>query len=256
MTKTKDLQTQFEYAYDATGCFASPGFLSPERISAIQAELDRVGWLESSFEHTGRIEDVVEHSPEIGALAEEIFRAEWLESAMTYPHRLIESYALQRHRGGRLPIHGGAAERLTRAGHPAAEDISCAYLFRSGRMYSLRAKALLYLDAVTIDDDGPLFYVEGSHKANFPFVQAFADGPRKIANYDHLCRRVPVEAGTLVLLNEALLHGALEKTSARPRRLLVFTFAPAFSREWAELARGEEGLLRSGYAVPDTEDSH
>jgi len=123
-------------------------------------------------------------------------------------------------------------------------------------MYSLRAKVLLYLDAIEDDADGPLFYIEGSHKANHPLMQTFAAGAREIDGYSHLVHRMQFTAGTLVLLNEALVHGALEKLSARRRRVLVFTFAPAFAADWSELRRGDAELHRQGYVVPDTEDSH
>jgi len=176
---------------------------------------------------------------------------------MTYPHQLIESYALERHNGGWLPFHGGAVERLGRAGHPVAEDISTAYFARANRMYSLRVKALVYLDPIEDDDDAPLLYIEGSHKANFPFMQAFSAGPRELDGYQHLVRSLTVGAGDLVLLNEAVVHGTRTKVSASRRRVAVFTFAPSFVRPWADLDRDHDtGLKRSGYGKVDTEDGH
>jgi hypothetical protein len=251
-----EIDSRFSFTYDATGYFVWPGYLDDVRAETVAASLDEMGWDESGFERTRRIDSIVEKSPLVRELALGIFRSNWLAAAMTYPHRLIESYALDRALGGSLPIHGGATERLTRAGHAAAEDISCMYLVRSGQMYSLRTKALLYLDPVLDEQDGPLTYVEGSHKANFPFVQSFATGPASVAGAEHLLRQIPVEPGTLVFLNEALVHGALEKRSTCRRRMMVFTFAPSFATDWSELARGDSELGRLGYVVPDTEDSH
>ena len=121
---------RFSYSYDATGLFAWPGYLSPADVAFLAQALDGLGWAQSSFPNTQRIDDIVRRSASIRDVAQDLFTAEWLDAAMTYPHRLIESYAIQRDAGGSLPLHGGATERLTRAGHPNAEDISCMYLFR------------------------------------------------------------------------------------------------------------------------------
>lgn len=246
----------FAYSYDAVGHYRMPGYLSLERVGALIEDLDRVGWGDSDFGRTRRIEELINHSEVARALAEEIFAADWLSATMTYPHRMIESYALDRGQNGWLPFHGGAVERLGRGGYPAAEDISTTYFVRAERMYSMRVKALVYLDPIEDDEDGPLLYVEGSHKANFPFMQAFATGPRTLEGYDHLVRRIAVGAGDLVLLNEAVVHGTRAKTTPARRRLAIFTFAPSFVREWADLERDDTNLRRSGYGMVDTEDGH
>jgi hypothetical protein len=247
---------RFAYAYDAAGWFLIPGAVTQGGLDELNGELDRLGWRESDFAGTTRIDELVQRSAFFGGIAEEIAASEWLRAAMTYPHRLIESYALDRGPAGSLPLHGGSSERLTRAGLPLAEDISCAYFVRAGQMYSLRAKVLMYLDDVVRDEDGPLVYIEGSHKANYPFMQTFADGPRAVARYEHLLRRIRVRAGTILLVNEALVHGALEKRSDVRRRMAVLTFAPSFAADWSELARNDTSLRRHGYVVPDTADSH
>ena len=169
---------------------------------------------------------------------------------------MIESYALDRHPGGWLPFHGGMSERLGRGGHPEAEDISVAYFVRSGRMYSQRVKALVYLDAIEADEDGPLLYIEGSHKASFAFMQTFSAGRDELANYQHLVRKIAVGAGDVLVLNEAVVHGTRLKLSPARRRVAVFTFAPSFVRSWADLERNSTDIDRSGYVMVDSEDSH
>ena len=247
----------FAYSYDVVGHYLMPGYLTPERVAALTTDLDRVGWGKSEFGETRRIEDLTARSEVARSVtAEEIFEADWLAMTMTYPHRMIESYALERGRSGWLPWHGGAVERLGRGGHPSAEDISTAYTVRSDRMYSMRVKALVYLDPVIDDEDGPLLYIEGSHKANFPFMRSFSTGPSALKGYDHLVRRVRVSAGDLVVLNEAVVHGTRAKTSPARRRIAIFTFGPSFVRDWGELDRNDTDLRRSGYVMVDTEDGH
>ncbi|MGH8902503.1 MAG: hypothetical protein ACRDYA_12695 [Egibacteraceae bacterium] len=43
------------------------------------------------------------------------------------------------------------------------------------------------------------------------------------------------EPGDAVLLNEALLHGTLPKTSDGERIVLPFSYAPAFDADWQEV---------------------
>lgn len=120
----------------------------------------------------------------------------------------------------------------------------------------MRVKVLVYLDPIEDDEDGPLLYIEGSHKGNFPFMQAFSADRRTLEGYDHLVRRITVGAGDLVLLNEAVVHGTRAKTSPARRRTAIFTFGPSFLREWADLRRDDTDLRCSGYCMVDTEDGH
>ncbi len=246
----------FAYTYDAVGHFLWPGYVSAGRVDALAADLDQIGWDDSEFARTRRIDELTRKSEVARELATEIFAADWLSLVITYPHRIIESYALDRQPGGWLPFHGGASERLGRSGRPEAEDISVAYLVRSGRMYSHRVKALVYLDPICADEDGPLLYIEGSHKANFAFMQAFSAGPAELDGYQHLVRRITVGAGDALILNEAVVHGTRVKLSPARRRVAIFTFAPSFAGSWSDLGRHSADLSRSGYAMVDTEDSH
>ena len=246
----------FAYSYDAVGYFHMPGYLSKDRVKDLAESLDLSGWGESELDQTRRIGDLVRRCEVARSLAEEIFSADWLSTVMTYPHRMIESYALERCMGGWLPFHGGAVEHLGRGGHPFSEDISTAYWVRSKRMYSMRVKALVYLDPIMEEQDGPLLYIEGSHKANYNFMEAFSDGPNSLEGYSHLIRQINVGQGDLVLLNEALVHGTRTKTSPKRRRVAVYTFAPSFVCDWLELEPENNNIERSGYAKVDTEDGH
>lgn len=243
----------FDYTYDSTGLFVQPGYIAPDDLLTLQEELNVLGWKPAAF-LTNRADDLHTRSQVMFDLACRLFADPMINQAVTYPHRLLESYALNRMHGGSLPLHGGSLEPLSRFGAPHATDISCAYIFRDARMYSMRVKALLYLDDVPGTEDGPLVYVEGSHKANYPFFPTFRQD-EELSGHDYLVRRVPVSAGTCVVLNEALIHGALPKESTHDRRLLVFTFGPSFITDWKEVRKGTTDIGRIGFVVPDTEDS-
>ncbi|HEU5380456.1 MAG TPA: phytanoyl-CoA dioxygenase family protein [Ktedonobacteraceae bacterium] len=245
---------EFDYTYDATGLYSYADYIAPRECQALCDELDSLKWEDSEFHMTSRIDSVHRRSDLFMEIAQRISADPFIDRAMTYPSRLIESYALSRMAGGKLPLHGGSSEHLQRFGAPEATDISCAYMFRTGRMYSLRVKALIYLDDISSIEDGPLFYIEGSHKENYSFFRSFLQGS-EVHGFEHLVRHVMVRKGTCIILNEALVHGAEIKTSPQPRRLVVFTYGPTFVTDWRELSRGESHIERIGYVVPETEDA-
>jgi hypothetical protein len=248
------MDQMFSYTYDATGLYQFDEFLDQQTCERLRDALDDLHWGEAEFVHTLRIEELHRRSDVMLDLAQSLLRHPLVQSTMTHPARLIESYSLSRLPGGELPMHGGSLEHFRHFGLPEATDISCAYLFRAGHMYSMRVKALIYLDDIVSPEDGPLFYIEGSHKENYSFFDSFRQD-HLMTGFKHLVRPVMVRQGTCLILNEALVHGAFVKTSSSPRRLLVFTFGPTFVTNWRALSRSDSDLERSGYIVPDTEDA-
>jgi ectoine hydroxylase-related dioxygenase (phytanoyl-CoA dioxygenase family) len=99
----------------------------------------------------------------------------------------------------------------------------------------LFVKVLIYLTDVRGEDDGPFCYLQGSHKANLPWFSESELAHEKPAltkeNFPSL-ELLHAEAGDAVLINEALLHGTLPKTSGGERLLMAFSYAPAFITDW------------------------
>lgn len=88
----------------------------------------------------------------------------------------------------------------------------------------------MYFSEVRTPEDDPFCYLQGSHKANYPwFIGAEGgDTPALTKKNFPSLEVVFAEPGDAVLLNEALLHGTLPKTSDRERIVLAFSYAPAF----------------------------
>lgn len=221
-------RAQATYLFDARGYHIEKGFLQAEELEASrhQFELDDLS-PEAWHADQSRAEHLAERSTHFGALARRLHEHPLTQLLITYPARLLESYGIDR-RSGRLDLHGGAREYLVTG---EAVDTSASTLVHDGRIYCSRLKVLIYLDAVDSLGDGLFTYVEGSHKSNFAFHRAFplgrTDAPAAL-------RRVRFEAGDAMWLNEALLHGADAKTSAKSRRLVAFTFGPSFMADWSE----------------------
>jgi hypothetical protein len=56
-----------------------------------------------------------------------------------------------------------------------------------------------------------------------------------------------VAAGDLVLLNEALLHGTLPKTTDGDRLVAAFSYAPCFVADWTAADIVSDDIHRVGH---------
>jgi ectoine hydroxylase-related dioxygenase (phytanoyl-CoA dioxygenase family) len=121
------------------------------------------------------------------------------------------------------------------------------HTYHDGLLYCMMVKALIYLTDITDQADGPFVVVEGSHKANFAFPHT-AEEMRVGAGLDE-CSTSPVytRAGDLLLLNEALTHGSLAKTSPGERVFIAFSFAPSFVGDYVKLPTESIDLSAIGF---------
>ena len=100
-------------------------------------------------------------------------------------------------------------------------DISEAYFFKSGRIYT-GLTVVEYLLA----DEGPgvggVAVVPGSHKANL----ASPDAMKKWEKYQEHVLELNGQAGDAVIFTETLTHGTLPWTAQHERRALLYKFSP------------------------------
>jgi hypothetical protein len=237
------IDRQMDFTFDSRGLFVHRQFLSGEEIADAQRVFDGMIFVPETWApNQHRASNI--HNSTFQGLARRLHESAITRRLVGYPHRLLESYAIKR-TAGRLDLHGGASEYLADSN---AKDISARSWVQDGQIYTLRLKVLLYLDDIVNPEDGPFLYVEGSHKSAFSFHRAFGEGRGLAAD---LIRSLEPRAGDAVWLNEALLHGAGEKTSMRSRRLLAFTYGPTFMADWATLE--SKSLTSAGYFASETE---
>jgi hypothetical protein len=236
------------YRFDCRGYWTHRGFLDRSQLDDARERLAQLTMAPDTWHEGQERASNIHQSPGLlTGLGEALHRHPATALTIGYPHRLLESYALIR-TSGRLDLHGGSAEFV--AGSDV-RDISARSWAVAGRCYALRVKVLVYLDDVFLPEDGRLAYVEGSHKAEFAFHRAFPAGRYQAAD---LMRTVEMRAGDAIWLNEALLHGAERKESPSPRRLLAYTFGPAFMASWSDL--DQQSIVSDGYAATETESTN
>ncbi|MFC8850427.1 MULTISPECIES: phytanoyl-CoA dioxygenase family protein [unclassified Micromonospora] len=261
-SQMQTMSTRELYLFDTMGLLRIPGFLSPDAVEVCRDEVRRL----SSTAALGdgekeKVEDLVGRSAHFAELAaDEAVRA--LVAPLTnQPYRLIESYALRRTRQSVFYLHNGGGEVLRYGGDRVARrNMSYMHTFHDGKLYCMFVKVLIYLSDVLRDDDGPFCYLQGSHKANFAW---FPDGdsgspnawvsetgnPRAALTRENFpsLEFVRAKAGDALVINEALLHGSLQKASGGERILTALGFAPSFVTDWKRLDPRSNDIQRLGH---------
>jgi len=239
-------EQQIDYIYDSRGLFIYRSFLSDEEIAAAKNCCGSLSFMPEVWAPEQlRASDIANRPDYLGELNVRLRDHGITHRLVGYPARLLESYALDR-KCGRLDLHGGASEFLVGG---ETIDISAKSWVQHQRLYSLRLKVIIYLDDVLDQNAGRFLYIEGSHKASFSFHRAFRGG-RSTAH--ELTRTLELRAGDAIWLNEALLHGAESKISQGRRRLLAYSYGPAFMSNWVELG-ATSASQDKGYFPVETE---
>lgn len=251
----KALTPEQIYAYDTQGFLHVPGFLSRDRLAQAGAFLDTEP--ESASDSTGirRWSNLHRTNPKVGALVRDAHLVDPVMDLMNQPMRIVECYGHESGAGAFLYMHNGNTQDLVyEGGIKATKNMAYRCEYHDGRLYTTYVKALLYLTPIG-PDGGPFCYIEGSHKANFPFPwpEAVRRGETLLSETGHpALRTVPVEAGDAIFLNEALLHGASRRKSGGTRSLLAVSYCPSFMADWQYLTRTPGDLDTVGY--PDLDD--
>ena len=111
-------------------------------------------------------------------------------------------------------LHGGGVER---------EDLSEAYFFKNGRIYT----GLTVVEYMLADEgpgDGGVAVIPGSHKANLPCPQSMKGWKQ---HQEHVLE-VQARAGDALIFTETLTHGTLPWRGSHERRALLYKFSPGF----------------------------
>ncbi|MFD7707539.1 phytanoyl-CoA dioxygenase family protein [Streptomyces sp. NPDC059786] len=250
--RTEPLSHEELYLFDTMGFVKIPNFLSRADAESCRTELlDFPSRLMEGRGDKERFDDLVVRSKNFRDLAESEAMRGFVDPVVNQPYRLIESYALRRESQSVFYLHNGNSEVLTYGeGRSVQRNMSFSHTFHDGKLFCMFIKVLVYLTDVREPDDGPFCYLQGSHKANYPWFadpdssgRAPALTKENFPSLDH----VRAEAGDAIVLNEALLHGTLPKESQGERILMAFSYAPAFVTDWKEIDLRSPSIDKLGH---------
>jgi ectoine hydroxylase-related dioxygenase (phytanoyl-CoA dioxygenase family) len=232
-----------DYLFDTRGFVKRPRCLGEDEVAALHRHL-APHWRETTSPGVRRIRDLRTASPELADLAERLPRALGIYRFINQPFRLIEAYALHRIAGSEQDLHNGHSQPQASPWGIASRTMWRHHTYHDGRTYCMMVKVLVYLSDVRSPEDGPFCLVEGSHKANhaFPLRPEELDAAIAAGSFPGLST-VCAEIGDVLILNEALMHGTLCKTSKQPRVVLAFSYAPRFVSDYAEVRDGSTAAI-------------
>jgi hypothetical protein len=250
--RTDALSAHELYLFDTMGFLCIPGFLHGETVDACRAEIAQLpSRLMEGRGDKERFDELTSRSPRLNELAGSQSVRNCVEPLINQPYRIIESYALRREGNSVFYLHNGSSEILQYGGdHAVQRNMGFSHTFHDGKLFCMFVKILIYLSDVERDEDGPFCYLQGSHKANWPWFRepgATAEPPMLTTENFPSLACVPAKAGDALVLNEALLHGTLPKTSPGERVVMAFSYAPAFVADWKEIDKDSPDIMKMGH---------
>jgi len=242
----KSLSPQDLYLFDTMGFVLLQSLFSESEVVEIKQCLDSLDSPNSSFHNTDRFDDLIKKNQLFKSLSKDHRIVSKASQVINQPLRLIEGYALKRIQGGYSSLHHGRVHDIVHSdGTVSSLGMSFHHTFHNGKLYCMFVKFLVYLDDILTDDDGPFCYVQGSHKANFSFPWDRHDTGKTypITHYGFpSLETIHLKAGDVILLNEALMHGAIPKKKSSERWLVAFSYSPAFMSDWGVQKRNIEDI--------------
>lgn len=249
--RSEPLSARELYLFDTTGLLRIPGFLSPADVAASREEILRIaGRMMQGRGDKQRFDDLARHSHLLGDLARNRAMRNFVEPLINQPYRLVESYGLRRELDSVFYLHNGNSEILRYGDSVARRNMSFRHEFHDGQLYCMLVKVIVYLTDLHQEEDGPFCYLQGSHKANWPWFPSTesADARPTLTkeNFPSL-EQMHTDAGDALILNEALLHGTLPKTTEGERIVMAFTYAPAFVAAWKAVDVDSDDIDKIGH---------
>ncbi len=224
-----------EYLFDLRGYTIVEQAIDAEHVRAINDCIDALpklesgAWHDRTYVHTygvkdgTNLQDIIEGGEIFERLIDHpawIGRVRHFLGSGQRPF-LNEGFLNIREAGGYIGVHSGGhvVDSRVRAGHDRGGWCCC--------MLSLM---------VALTDvgpgDGATVVVPGSHKSHLPHPQqdasgGISDGAGQLVDE---AMEVHLKAGDALVINDALCHGASERTNSGERRMVIFRYVPEIYR--------------------------
>ncbi len=233
-----------DYRFDLDGFLVLKCAASAAQVAAANAEISR--WRASDAEWIGNIHAL----PPTGALAEYrsspgnrqvqtyhnvveaggafeefIDQPAWLGHVRRYTDddglHLWMNFVTATTAGGGTSLHSGGHRRHFRS----------SFHYHDGKFHCGNVVVILALSDIG-PGDGPTVVIPGSHKSNLanPVVDSEHDLEACLARLDGTVHDVHLTAGDALVFTDAILHGGRPRVSPGERRILVYRYAPFWTK--------------------------
>jgi hypothetical protein len=250
--RTASLSQRELYLFDTTGVLRIPQFLDGEDIKFFRDALFSCpSRVMAGRGDKIRYDNLTQNSAVLDEFARSRSVISCIEPLINQPFRLIESYGLYRQQDSVFYLHNGMSEHVAYGDNRRVQrNMSFTHTYHDGKLYCMFVKCIVYLNDVNTDEDGAFCYIEGSHKANFPwFSGTIEESDKPVLSRENFptLMTMHVSGGDILLLNEALLHGTLPKSSDRDRLVAAFSYAPCFIADWTAANIVNDDIYRIGH---------
>jgi hypothetical protein len=250
--RSSTLTSKELYNFDCTGLLKFPGLLDGRSTELCKSEiLAGSSRLTAGRGDKRRYDDLTKRSKVLADLAEDPRILNYVEPLINQPLRLVESYGLLRGPDSNSYLHNGNSEHVAYGkDRLVRKNMGFSHSYHDGKLYCMLVKVIFYFEHIKTEEDGPFCYLEGSHKANFALFENTIRNSHKLAltkeNFPTM-QHVYTNPGDVVIINEALLHGALGKSTPEDRLIMAFTYAPCFVSDWKPADISSKDIYKLGH---------
>lgn len=252
MAKMHALSRRELYQFDCTGLLKIPGLIDKGTIEICHREI--LAGPSRTMSGRGdkiRFDSLTERNRIFVEIAQHPTLLRCIEPLINQPLRLVESYAMLRGPNSIFFLHNGNSEHVVYGDNcRVKKNMGLSHTYHDGKLHCMLVKAVIYCDNIESDGDGPFCYLEGSHKANFSYFEDSIDNVEKpeltVENFPTL-RHVYAQSGDVLIINEALLHGTLPKSTPDNRLIMAFTYAPCFVSDWTAVDLVSASINKLGH---------
>jgi ectoine hydroxylase-related dioxygenase (phytanoyl-CoA dioxygenase family) len=218
------------YLFDLQGYLVLKNVLSAQQVAECNAALENLEALTPERYPYGvslgkprtpselYVSNVVEASPVLHQLIDIAPVIDVIQEVSLGLYRLNHTYSIHRWQTGYTYLHMGGTPL-----HPKAT-----YTCANGKIFSLLTKAVFPV-LNSRPEDGCFAVIPGSHKANF--ARPWGNHPDE----NPPLQPVMAEPGDAIVFAEAIAHGSLVNTSARPRRTIYYCYSVGYMPDWTKL---------------------
>jgi hypothetical protein len=240
----RDARAWDDYLFDLNGFLIRRQAVPAAQLGAVNDAVD--GWIADGGEWLGGVhaQPPLGHMAEYGGSPEQrpvqtyhnvVEGGRIFEELVDHPawigdvRRFVDNDGLHLWMNFVTVTRGGGGTSLHAGGH--LRHLRNSFHYHDGRFHCGNVVVIVALADIG-PGDGPTVVIPGSHKSNLanPRVAAERDLGRCLPTLSEVILDVHLQAGDALIFTDAILHGGRPRINPGQRRILVYRYAPFWTR--------------------------